>query len=63
MNYFIHPDYTVDKSDRDRSMRAAERYEIERALRTADERKRAERRQQRKQRNRRYLRLVLGRVA
>lgn len=62
MTYLIHPDFTV-QDDRDRSMRAAERYEIERALRTADELRRAERRDRRRNRNRRYLRLVLGRFA
>lgn len=61
MTYFVHPDFTV-QDDRDRSLRAAERYELERALRTADEQQRAERRARRRHRTRRYLRLVLGRA-
>ena len=60
--YLIHPDDTVH-DDRDRSLRAAERYELERALRTADELQRAERKARRQHRTRRYLRRVLGRLA
>jgi len=60
--YFVQPDHLVH-DDRDLSLRAAERYELERALRAADELARAERRSKRRRRARRYLRLVLNRVA
>lgn len=62
MTYLVHPDFTI-QDERDRSLRAAERYELERALRMADEQQRAQRRARRQQRTRRYLRLVLGRSA
>ena len=60
--YPIHLDYKP-ASDRDRSLRAAEQYELQRALRAADELKRAERAHRRKSRTHRYLRLITGRVA
>lgn len=60
--YLNHPDYLAPV-DRDLSLRATEQYELQRALRAADEIKRAERKGRRKARTRRYLRLVLDRVA
>lgn len=60
--YPSHIDFTAT-SDRDRSLRAAEQYELRRALRTADELNRAERKARRKSRNHHYLRLILDRVA
>jgi|GEM_PF-5663571 hypothetical protein len=62
MTFLIHPDH-ITYNDRDRTMRAAERYEIERALREADEQHRAERRARRQGRTRHYVRAVFGRFA
>jgi len=60
--YPINPDH-IARDDRDRSLRAAEQYELRQALRAADEIKRAERKARRKNRTHRYLRLVLNRIA
>lgn len=60
--YLNHPDYVVP-NDRDRSLRAAEQYELRRALRAADEIKRAAHKSRRKARTHHYLRLVLDRIA
>lgn len=60
--YPSHLDFTP-ANDRDRSLRAAEQYELRRALRAADEIERTERKAQRKRRTHHYLRLILGRVA
>lgn len=62
MNYLMHPSF-VDYDDHDRSARAAERYEIDRGLRSAEEQRRAERRTRRRRRARRYLRAVISRFA
>ncbi|QGN34056.1 hypothetical protein [Microlunatus sp. Gsoil 973] len=62
MSFIINPDH-VTYDDRDRSMRAAERYEIERAMREADEQQRAERRAKRQRRTRHYVHAVFGRFA
>lgn len=62
MSYWMHPNDTV-RNDREHSLRAAERYEFERALRTAQEQARAEQKARRKHRVRRYARLVLHRAA
>lgn len=60
----MYPIYTEPMaSERDRSLRATEQYELRRALRVADEIKRAERKAKRKDRTRHYLRLVLRRTA
>jgi hypothetical protein len=53
---------TLDR-DRDRSIRAAERYEIEQALRVLDEQHRSERKANRRQRLARYRRVVLHPLA
>lgn len=60
--YMIHPDH-LTINDRERSLRAAERFELEQALRAADELRRADRRAARLRRAQHYLRLVLDRVA
>lgn len=62
MSYWIHPNDTIG-NQREHSLRAAERYELEQALRTAQEQARAERKARRKHRVRRYARLVLHRAA
>jgi hypothetical protein len=64
MSYFdlMHPELAVE-DDRDRSLRAAERYELERALAELDERRRTERRELRQRRRQHFLRLVFGRLA
>jgi hypothetical protein len=49
--------------ERDRSIQAAERYELERALRELDQKRRSERRARRHHRLGRYRHLVLGRLA
>lgn len=51
------------ENDHQLSQLAAERYEIERAMREIDEQRRQERRAERRRRNRRYLRVVFGRFA
>lgn len=56
------PEYNLNRQH-DRSLRAAEQYELQRALRDAAERRRSERRATRKVRSRRYLRFIVRRTS
>lgn len=58
MFLFVDPEHTrVDQHQL--SVRAAERYQLERALREADERRRVERHAARESGTRRYLRMLV----
>lgn len=63
MSMIQFPPEPYARHERDRSLRASEQWELQRALREADERGRAERKAARKSRNRRYLRLILHRTS
>jgi hypothetical protein len=59
MLYYGMPRPDLQDTQRDRSLRAAEEYEFQRALRDLEERNRAERRATRRRRTRRLARPAL----
>jgi len=63
MSMILFPPDPYARHERDRSLRAAEQWELQQAIRDADERARAERKAARKSSHRRHLRLLPHRTS